>query len=156
MQKQQGFTLIELMIVVAIIGILAAIAIPQYQNYVARSQMTEALTLADGLKTDVVTAYSETGACPDNSSAADGQIGPKGQYTGNYVTGVVVGGTAPACTIEATLGNQASASIASKTLTLKMSDNSSGGSGGSASWTCESTADPQYLPSSCTGSGTGT
>jgi type IV pilus assembly protein PilA len=156
MQKQQGFTLIELMIVVAIIGILAAIAIPQYQNYVARSQMTEAMTLASGLKTDVVSTYAETGACPDNSSAADGQIGAKGQYSGNYVTEVVVGGTAPACEITATMGNDVSANITGKTLTLKMADNSAGGSSGSASWECTSTADPQYLPSACTGSGTGT
>ncbi|WP_421621910.1 pilin [Alkalilimnicola ehrlichii] len=53
MQKQQGFTLIELMIVVAIIGILAAIAIPQYQNYVARSQFSEAHSLLSGARTAV-------------------------------------------------------------------------------------------------------
>ena len=156
MKKQQGFTLIELMIVVAIIGILAAIAIPQYQNYVARSQMSEAVTLTDGLKTDVVSSYAENGSCPDNSSGATGAIGAPASYSGSYVASVTTGGTAPACTIQATMKSSGlNSNITGKTLTLTMADNSSGGTGGSASWTCTSDADPRYLPSSCAGSGTG-
>ena len=65
----KGFTLIELMIVVAIIGVLAAIGIPQYQNYTARAQATEGLTLAGGLKTALAEYYSVHGSFPDDGAA---------------------------------------------------------------------------------------
>jgi type IV pilus assembly protein PilA len=67
---QKGFTLIELMIVIAIIGILAAIAIPAYQNYLIRSQVTEGLSLADGYKTAVSEFYAQYGAFPSAITAA--------------------------------------------------------------------------------------
>ncbi|WP_151795304.1 pilin [Acinetobacter soli] len=79
MNAQKGFTLIELMIVVAIIGILAAIAIPAYQNYIARSQASEAFTLADGLKTTIQTNLQNNSCFKSSSySAADDSI------TGKY------------------------------------------------------------------------
>ena len=87
-----GFTLIELMIVVAIIGILAAVAIPQYQNYVARAQVAEGLALASGVKTALTLYYQETGGFPE--APCDGcyaethkmlGIAADDELSGNYV-----------------------------------------------------------------------
>ena len=72
-----GFTLIELMIVVAIIGVLAAIAIPQYENYVARTQVTEALSLAPVVKTAYEEYYSVYGALPPEDKPSGGQYSDK-------------------------------------------------------------------------------
>lgn len=67
-RKQSGFTLIELMIVVAIIGILAAIALPAYQNYTARAQASEALTATAGIRADLAVFFSEEGDFPESPS----------------------------------------------------------------------------------------
>ena len=82
-QKQQGFTLIELMIVVAIIGILAAIAIPAYQDYIARSQVAEASTLIGGARTAIEEDVAQTGAFPANVGALTG-LGVR--VSGEYVS----------------------------------------------------------------------
>ena len=85
---QSGFTLIELMIVVAIIGILAAIAIPQYQNYVARAQVSEALVLASGAKIAVAEYASTNGKYPANNEDA-GLADPE-DISGSYVFSVEI------------------------------------------------------------------
>ncbi len=86
---QKGFTLIELMIVVAIIGILAAIAIPAYQDYTIRSQVTEGLNLAGAAKAAVAESYSQTGDAPANRTAA-GMSNARPTRNGKYVTVVDV------------------------------------------------------------------
>jgi len=79
---QKGFTLIELMIVVAIIGILAAIAIPAYQDYTIRAQVTEGLNLAAAVKAGVAESYANTGVWPLDNAAAGGNnaVHPSGKY----------------------------------------------------------------------------
>src|ERR1700704_4134338 len=95
----QGFTLIELMIVVAIIGILAAIAIPAYQNYTIRAQVTEGLTLADGWKTAIAEYYANTGNMPAATATLTGTCNSLGKYENSIgVSGgsivIVYGGVA--------------------------------------------------------------
>jgi type IV pilus assembly protein PilA len=110
---QKGFTLIELMIVIAIIGILAAIAIPAYQNYTIRAQVSEGLSLADGFKTAISEYYAQYGGFPTGASNASpvpaGDIAITGVSSGKYVSAinVVTGGQ-----IQITYGNnQANANL---------------------------------------------
>ncbi|ENW6507911.1 pilin, partial [Neisseria gonorrhoeae] len=86
---QKGFTLIELMIVIAIVGILAAVALPAYQDYTARAQVSEAILLAEGQKSAVTEYYLNHGEWPkDNTSA--GVASPASNIKGKYVQKVEV------------------------------------------------------------------
>ena len=141
-----GFTLIELMIVVAIIGILAAIAIPQYQNYVARAQVSEALSLASGAKVAVAEYFNTNGTFPADNSTA-GLTEPT-DFKGNWVESVtvsVVGGNALITALFSS--TDAHSKIQGGEMTLTAVDH-----GGSIEFACTSTGSidiTAYLPSSC-------
>jgi type IV pilus assembly protein PilA len=94
-QLQQGFTLIELMIVVAIIGILAALAVPAYQDYTIRSKVSEAASLASAARTAVDVYFSENGTLPRAGIAQTSSLGlsPAGSYNAKYVSQVRISGT---------------------------------------------------------------
>ncbi|MGH8492372.1 MAG: pilin [Moraxellaceae bacterium] len=148
MKKNNGFTLIELMIVVAIIGILAAVAIPAYQDYIARSQLSEAVSLASGSKVILEETYGQTSTCPSSGSAG---IPAATTINGAYVAQVALGGTAPDCTITATMKSTGiSRGVSGKNLILTMKP---GGDESSAlNWECSSPdIAQQYLPKACTG-----
>ncbi|EMT0112870.1 pilin [Neisseria gonorrhoeae] len=86
---QKGFTLIELMIVIAIVGILAAVALPAYQDYTARAQVSEAILLAEGQKSAVTEYYLNHGEWPEDNTSA-GVASPADKIKGKYVQKVEV------------------------------------------------------------------
>jgi len=141
---QQGFTLIELMIVVAIIAILAAIAIPAYQDYVVRSQVSEGATLSDGAKTAVAEFYSNRGHYPTNNGSAG--LAKNTSIAGSYVSGVNVASGVITATFSSSGSQKANSKIDTKAFILSPVDSN----GGSIAWTCtKSTVDQKYLPTSC-------
>lgn len=112
-RKSGGFTLIELMIVVAIIGILASLAVSAWETYTVRAQVAEGLGMAAGAKTPIADAWMQTGVAPIDRVAA-GLTSNATDTSGGYVSGVdIIGGR-----VDVTFGNDAHASVAGQTLSL--------------------------------------
>ena len=142
-QQQAGFTLIELMIVVAIIGILAAIALPAYQDYTIRTRVSEGLTLAAGAKTAVAETFVSDGAFPTSNPAAG--LAGASAITGNAVTGVAVTTAGGNGVITITYGTNLGP-MSSQTLTLTATAGA-----GSITWVCAvgNNALFQFVPAEC-------
>jgi len=153
-QMQKGFTLIELMIVVAIIGILAAVAIPQYQTYVAKSQVSRVVAETGALKTAAETClldgvalaacdFGATGSTLMTGASTGGLNGTNGVTAGETGVPVVVLATTAdgESTITGTIGNSAAIALTDATIIWTRDE--------TGTWTCESSADAKYNTPGC-------
>jgi type IV pilus assembly protein PilA len=136
---QKGFTLIELMIVVAIIGILAAIAIPQYQDYTIRSKLTEALNLAAPAKLAVAETYASLGRLP----ADEGEAGIATTMSSKYVQSLTLAAGVITVTVTG-INNTIPIDGGQIILTPNIDADET-----RVDWTCTSDLDNKYLPSNC-------
>lgn len=136
-RAQSGFTLIELMIVVAIIGILAAIAIPAYRDYTVRAKVSEGFSLATPAKTVISEHYLATGNYPSNNNEAG--LAESTEIVGNYVTYVEIDGGI----ITVNYSNEPA--LIGTTLVMTPST----ANPGSLTWACTGTMAPRYLPANC-------
>lgn len=150
---QKGFTLIELMIVIAIIGILAVIALPAYQDYTARAQVSEAITLMEGQKSAVVEYYADKGVWPTNNTEAG--IATNTSIQGKYVAQVDVGtdGVITAKMKDADVNKEIKGKTVSLTPHASTTSTDKKTVDGSFTWTCKPGAtdgvETKFLPSSC-------
>ncbi|HFC8518991.1 TPA: pilin [Neisseria weaveri] len=150
---QKGFTLIELMIVIAIIGILAVIALPAYQDYTARSQVSEAFSLMEGQKSAVTEYYADKGAWPTDNATAG--VAAATAISGKYVASVTVAGNVITAKMK---DKNVNADIANKKVSITATKTA-----GSFKWDCTlpsvDAIDKKFLPSVCrpdvTASGSG-
>lgn len=141
MLRMKGFTLIELMIVIGIVGILASIALPAYQSYLARTQISEAMTVSGGVRAEIASLYmSGTGTFSGIDSGVAG-IPASASIQGSYVQSVSVSDGV----VSVLLGNQASSFIIGETLTLSPMTSA----GGTIVWGCSFSGNSRYLPQSC-------
>lgn len=137
---QKGFTLIELMIVVAIIGILAAVALPAYQDYTTRAKMSEVIVMASPAKLAVAETASSLGTLASVTSTNSGYIFPG---TTKYVSGIVIAASAASATVTAT------STVPNATGDIVLTGTPVGTSA-QLTWVCaSSTILPKYLPANC-------
>jgi type IV pilus assembly protein PilA len=124
--KQQGFTLIELMIVVAVIGVLAAVALPQYQNYVAKSELSSALATLSGLKTNAETTTLEIGSFPGETESS--AVGIPETTMGDITLQPSQSQSAAGAIVFTFLAGQVSPDLAGRSIQLERDSN--------GNWTC--------------------
>lgn len=145
----RGFTLVELMIVIAIIGVLVGVTLPTHQNYTVRAQVSETLNMASALKSEVIAKYGESGACP--ITPEDLGLNTSGTVNTKYIQSVgITTYTGAVCAFQFTFNsNRMNAGVAGKTLTFAMMNYTGNGA---ASWECASSQIRQiYLPTICKG-----